>query len=47
MVQFTAVISDPKSKKSYQTVVSGHHANSLIGTKIGDEFDGIFVGLPR
>jgi small subunit ribosomal protein S6e len=46
MVQFTAVVSDPKSKKSYQTVVSGHHANSLIGKKIGDEFDGIFVGLP-
>ena len=46
MVQFTAVISDPKNGKSYQTVVSGHHANSLIGKKIGDEFDGIFVGLP-
>jgi len=46
MVQFTAVISDPKSGRSYQTVVSGHHANSLIGKKIGDEFDGIFVGLP-
>jgi len=48
MVQFTAVISDPDPKKgkSYQTVVSGHHANSLIGKKIGDEFDGIFVGLP-
>ena len=46
MVQFTAVISDPKTGKSYQTVVSGHHANSLIGKKLGDEFDGIFVGLP-
>jgi len=46
MVQFTAVISDPKNGKSYQTVVAGHHANSLIGKKIGDEFDGIFVGLP-
>jgi small subunit ribosomal protein S6e len=46
MVQFTAVVSDPKNGKSYQTVVAGHHANSLIGKKIGDEFDGIFVGLP-
>ena len=46
MVQFTAVISDTKTGKSYQTMVSGHHANSLIGKKIGDEFDGIFVGLP-
>ena len=46
MVEFKAVIADPKSGKSYQTVVSGHHANSLIGKKIGDEFDGIFVSLP-
>jgi len=46
MVQFTAVISDPKTGKSYQATVAGHHANSLIGKKIGDEFDGIFVGLP-
>ena len=46
MVEFKAVIADPKSGKTYQTVVSGHHANSLIGKKIGDEFDGIFVSLP-
>ena len=46
MVEFKAVIADPKSGKSYQTLVSGHHANSLIGKKIGDEFDGIFVSLP-
>ncbi|HER45205.1 MAG TPA: 30S ribosomal protein S6e [Thermoplasmatales archaeon] len=26
--------------------VSGHHANSLIGKKINDEVDGIFVSLP-
>ncbi len=24
----------------------GHHANTLIGKKIGDTIDGIFVGLP-
>jgi small subunit ribosomal protein S6e len=46
MVQFTAIVSDPKTGKSYQTTITGHHANSLIGKKIGDEFDGIFVGLP-
>lgn len=46
MVEFKAVIADPKSGKTYQTVVTGHHANSLIGKKIGDEFDGIFVSLP-
>jgi small subunit ribosomal protein S6e len=46
MVEFKAIIADPKAGKTFQTVVSGHHANSLIGKKIGDEFDGIFVSLP-
>jgi small subunit ribosomal protein S6e len=46
MVEFKAVISDPKSGKTYQAMVSGHHANSLVGKKVGDEFDGIFVSLP-
>jgi len=46
MVDFKAVIGDPKSKKSYPQEVAGHHANSLLGKKIGDEIDGIFVGLP-
>ncbi|MEM3341276.1 MAG: 30S ribosomal protein S6e, partial [Thermoplasmata archaeon] len=35
-----------KGKKSYKVTIAGHHANSLIGKQIGDEFDGIFVGLP-
>lgn len=46
MVEFKAVIADPKTGKTYQAAVSGHHANSLIGKRIGDEFDGIFVSLP-
>ncbi|MDD1767275.1 MAG: 30S ribosomal protein S6e [Methanomassiliicoccales archaeon] len=46
MVEFKAVINDVKSGKSYQVAVTGHHANSLIGRKIGDVVDGIFVGLP-
>ncbi len=46
MVDFKAVISDPKDGKSYQTMATGAHANSLIGKKIGDVVDGIFVGLP-
>jgi len=46
MVEFIAVIADPKSGKCYQSTISGHHANSLIGKKIGDEFDGIWVNLP-
>ncbi|PKK85642.1 MAG: 30S ribosomal protein S6e [Thermoplasmata archaeon HGW-Thermoplasmata-1] len=46
MVDFKVVVSDPKDGKSYNVSVSGHHANSLIGKKIGDEVDGIFVSLP-
>lgn len=46
VTEFKANISDPKDGRSYQTSISGHHANSLIGKKIGDTIDGIFVGLP-
>jgi small subunit ribosomal protein S6e len=46
MVEFKAVIADVKNGRSYQTVVSGQHANRLMGMKIGDEFDGLFVSLP-
>ncbi len=46
MVEFKAVVNDVKTGKSYQLTVSGHQANSLIGKKIGDVVDGIFVGLP-
>lgn len=46
MVEFKAIINDPKSGKTFQTVVAGHYANSLVGKKIGEEFDGIFVSLP-
>lgn len=46
MSEFIAVINDPRDGKTYTTVVTGHHANSLIGRTIGDDFDGIFVGLP-
>ena len=46
MVEFVAVVSDPKGGKSFQSKVGGHLANSLVGKKIGDEIDGIFVQLP-
>lgn len=46
MVEFKAVIADTKTGKTFQTEVAGHHANSLVGKEIGDEFDGIFVSLP-
>lgn len=46
MAEFKAIISNPKDGKSYKRDIKGHHANSLIGKKIGDEVDGIFVSLP-
>ncbi len=46
MVEFKAVIADIKNGKSYNTVVGGQHANRLLGMRIGDEFDGLFVTLP-
>jgi small subunit ribosomal protein S6e len=46
MVEFKVVINDTKNGKSHQVQVNGHHANSLIGKKIGDEVDGIFISLP-
>lgn len=46
MVEFKAVIADPKKGISYSTTIGGHQANSLIGKKIGEEIDGIFVDLP-
>ncbi len=46
MAEFKVVVNDTKNGKSYQIPVSGHHANSLMGKKVGDEVDGIFISLP-
>ena len=46
MVEFKVVVNDVKDGKSHQVQITGHHANSLIGKKIGDEVDGIFISLP-
>ena len=46
MVEFKVVVNDTKNGRSHQVQVSGHHANSLIGKKIGEEVDGIFISLP-
>ena len=46
MVDFKVIVNDTKKGKSYQIPVTGHHANSLVGKKIGDEVDGIFISLP-
>ncbi len=45
MVDFKVSISDDDGK-AYKAEVSGHHANTLLGKKIGDSIDGIFVNLP-
>jgi small subunit ribosomal protein S6e len=44
MPEFKVVVSG--ESEAVQVDVSGHHANSLVGKKIGDEVDGIFVSLP-
>lgn len=46
MVEFKVVVNDTKKGKSHNVQVTGHHANSLIGKKISDEVEGIFVSLP-
>src|SRR5439155_19231437 len=46
MAEFNAVIADPKTGKAYKRDISGHYANALIGKKIGEDLDGLYVGLP-
>ncbi|HLF16889.1 MAG TPA: 30S ribosomal protein S6e [Candidatus Thermoplasmatota archaeon] len=42
---FKIVINDTDGK-SYNFEVTGHHAQNLVGKKIGDPVDGINVNLP-
>ena len=46
MVEFKVVVNNPKDGKSYQVPVTGQHANILVRKRIGDEVDGMFLGLP-
>src|SRR2546422_10888557 len=46
MAEFKAVIADSKSGKTYKRDITGQFANSLVGRKLGEEIDGLFVGLP-
>src|SRR5574344_2756015 len=46
LVDFKAIVNDVKTGKSYNVAVSGYHASSLSGKKIGEVVDGIFVNLP-
>jgi small subunit ribosomal protein S6e len=45
MASFKFVISDPETRKSYQSEVDQTKAAGLIGKKINDEFDGDLLGL--
>ncbi len=45
MANFTIVISDPESKKSYQTLVDQNNAVSLVGKKLGEEISGDIFGI--
>ncbi|MEL9999328.1 MAG: 30S ribosomal protein S6e [Thermoplasmata archaeon] len=45
MANFRIVISDPKTGKSVQREVTDKSADSLIGKKIGEIFEGSMIGL--
>jgi len=45
-MEFKVVISDPKTGKAYQRVVTGAHANKLIGKEVGELINGTIVELP-
>lgn len=46
MASFKLVINDPATGKSYNFEVTGHHASTFMGKKIGDQVDGINANLP-
>ena len=46
MANFKLVINDPSNGRSYNFEVTGHHAQTFIGKKIGDQIDGINANLP-
>ncbi len=45
-MEFRVVISDPKTGRAYQKVITGANANRLIGKQIGDVVNGTVVELP-
>ena len=44
-MEFKVVVSDPESGKSYQREVKDEKAARIGALKLGDEFDGVLVGL--
>ncbi len=45
MVEFKIVVSDPKTGRAYNVDASGGAAGSIVGKRIGDEFDAGTLGL--
>jgi len=45
MPEFKVNVSNPKDGTSKVYIVKDQQARSLIGLKIGDEFDGVILGL--
>lgn len=46
MVEFKVNVGDPDSGKTHPVTVTGQHANVLVRKRIGQEIDGMFLGLP-
>ena len=44
-MEFKVVVSDPESGKSYQREVKDEKASRIAALKLGDEMDGVLVGL--
>ena len=45
MADFKFVVSNPENRKSHQIIVGQDKAVSLVGKKIGEEFNGDMIGL--
>jgi small subunit ribosomal protein S6e len=46
LAKFQLNIGDPKSGKSFKTIIEGAKATSLIGKKISEEIEGGPIGFP-
>lgn len=46
MVEFKVEVADPETGKTHPVDVEGQHANVLVRKRIGEEVDGMMLGLP-
>ncbi len=46
MVEFKVEIADPDTGRTWPVQVEGQHANILVRKRIGEEVDGMMLGLP-